>query len=368
MEKALIWDLPTRVFHWLLVIAFVVAWISYDDNRFLFFHVFAGYTFLGLLVFRLVWGVIGTHYARFHSFAYDWKSVTAYLVGLLNGRAMRHIGHNPAGGWAIFLLLVLGLLMSIAGVLVLSGEEGHGPFAEFVSFSTGIIAREAHRFLSWSMLGLIAIHVGGVIVESLIHKENLVWSLITGQKEAAAGVARVHGHHLLGLAMVAFVVTSSLVYFRGYLEETADHLYQPFQGPVLPDNALWREECGDCHFAFHPTLLPERSWERIFAEQHEHFGDDLDLDVDTLTELLEFHKKYSSESQLTEPARKILYYTPEGETPIRVTETNYWIEKHKDIAEVYWKNEKVGTKSNCAACHLDSDKGTYEDSNMRLPD
>ena len=365
---ATIWDLPTRVFHWLMVAAFAVAWLTYDDNRFLYVHVFSGYSLLGLLLFRLVWGFIGTHYARFHTFAHNWKSVTEYLLALLNGRAMRHVGHNPAGGWAIFLMLALGLLVSVTGVLTLGGEEGHGPLAPFINYNVGIISREIHEYSAWSMLGLVAIHLLGVIVESVAHRDNLIWAMISGRKESAAGAASVHGHHLLGLGILVIITVSLLFYFRGYLVETADDLYQPYQGPELPDNALWRQECGDCHFAFHPTLLPERSWRKVFEQQHEHFGDDLDLSEDTLKELLAFHLKYPAESNLTEPARKILFYTPENETPIRVTETHYWVKKHEDVNPKYWKHKKVKSKANCRACHLDAERGTYEDSDMRLPD
>ena len=366
-SKPIIWDLPTRVFHWLLVLSFILAWLSYDDNRFLFVHVFAGYVFLGLLVFRFVWGVIGTHYARFHTFAYDWKSVSAYLKGLLTGEAMRHIGHNPIGGWAIFLLLSLGIIVGVTGALTLGGEEGHGPLRGLISFEIGIISREVHEIVAWSMLGFALIHLLGVIVESVIHKDNLIWSMITGRKDTSAGVLNVHGHHLMGLSIVAIICVSALFYFRGYLTETADHLYQPYEGPVLPDNALWREVCGECHFAYHPSLLPIRSWKKIFATQHEHFGDDIDLEPETIAELLKFHLDYAAESELDEPSRKILFYTPSNETPLRVTETHYWVKKHEDIEDVYWKHPKVKTKGNCSACHLDSEQGTYEDSDMRLP-
>lgn len=365
--RSVIWDLPTRLFHWFIVLSFVMAWLTYDDNRFLFFHVFSGYVFIGLLLFRLLWGFIGTHYARFHSFAYDWGSVSAYLKALLNGSAMRHIGHNPAGGWAIFFMLVLGMIIGFTGIFTLSGEEGHGMFRGWVSFDVGVASHGLHETLAWIMLGMVALHLLGVLVESLVHRENLIWSMITGHKESDAGVASVHGHHLLGLTIVLIVSVSALVYFRGYLNETADNLYQPYKGPELPDNAQWREQCGECHFAYHPTLLPRRSWEKIFAEQHEHFGDDLDLDEDTYNELLKFHVDNAAETLLTEPAHRILSLTPDNETPIRVTETHYWVKKHKDIPEYYWKHKKVRTKGNCSACHLDSDKGTYEDSDMRLP-
>ena len=366
-STAVIWDIPTRVFHWLLVASFTVAWLSYDDNRFLFFHVYAGYVFFGLLIFRFVWGLIGTHYARFHTFAYDWTSVWEYIKALITGRAARHIGHNPIGGWAILLMLVLGVLVSIAGMLTFGGEEGHGPLGGWISFDIGMDAREAHEVLAWTMLAVTIIHLAGVIIESLIHKDNLIWAMVTGRKDDAAGVISVRGHHYLGLIMVTVVSVSAALYFRGYLVETADNLYMPYKGPSLPDSALWREECGSCHFAFHPTLLPERSWRAIFEQQHEHFGDDLDLENDTYQELLDFHVQNAAESKLSEPAHKVLLFEDPTSVPLRVTETKYWKHKHEDIEEIYWKSKKVKAKGNCTACHLDAKQGTFEDSDMRLP-
>jgi len=366
-STAIIWDSPTRIFHWLLVTSFAIAWISYDDNRFLFFHVYGGYVFFGLLIFRLIWGIIGTHYARFHTFAYDWSSVWEYIKGLLNGKAARHIGHNPIGGWAIFLMLALGFLVSIAGILTFGGEEGHGPMRGWVNFEIGMYAREAHEILAWTMLAVTVVHLLGVIIESLIHKDNLIWAMFTGRKDDTAGVVGVRGHHFLGLTIAAVVFISAGVYFRGYLTETADHLYMPYKGPDLPDSAQWRDECGSCHFAFHPTLLPKRSWQAIFKDQHEHFGDDLDLDEDTYQELLAFHVENAAESKLSEPAHKVLLFEDPNSVPIRVTDTKYWKHKHEDIDDVYWKSKKVRTKGNCTACHLDAKQGTFEDSDMRLP-
>ena len=94
-SSARVWDLPTRIFHWLLVLVFGGAFLTSDDNRFLYAHVYCGYALLALLLFRFVWGAVGTHYARFRAFAYDWPSVYAYLKGLLTGSAARHIGQNP---------------------------------------------------------------------------------------------------------------------------------------------------------------------------------------------------------------------------------------------------------------------------------
>jgi len=367
VTKVVIWDLPTRVFHWLLLTSYVIAWISYDDNRFLYFHVFAGYVFFGLLLFRLLWGFVGTRYARFHSFAHSWSSVTEYLKGLLNGQAMHFIGHNPAGGYAIFGMLMLGFIISISGLLTLAGEEGHGPLQGMVNYTVGIASHSVHEILAWVMLLLTVIHVLGVIVESIWHKENLIWAMLSGKKEAAAGTSSIQGHHFLGISIAVIVIIYALVYFKGYLTETADNLYQPYKGAVLADNTSWRENCTECHFAFHPSLLPARSWQKIFDTQHEHFGDDLDLGEDTLAELLKFHLDNAAEQGATEPARKILYYTPRDDTPLRITETLYWKRKHRDIDDTYWKHDSVKSRGNCSACHLDAKQGTYEDSAMRLP-
>jgi cytochrome b len=365
-DTSLIWDLPTRVFHWLLVLAYAVAWLSFDDNRYLYVHVFAGYAFLALLVFRIIWGIVGSHYARFHAFAYDWPSVTAYLKGLLTGSAARHLGHNPAGGWAIFAMLVLGFAVALSGMMVFGGEEGHGPLKSVLSFDVGTAAKDVHEVLAWSMLVLTALHLAGVVFESLFHKENLVWAMICGHKDGGEG-KRVSTHGVVGVLLLAGAIVAGLVYFRGYLVETADKPFRPFAGPQLPDNETWRKECGDCHLAFHPTLLPARSWQRLMETQDKHFGDDLALDDTTVAEIADFLVNNAAETKLTEPAHKMMRTIEADQTPLRITETPYWRQKHGEIDERYWKDAKVKSKANCAACHLDANEGTFEDSDMRLP-
>lgn len=368
-SKTLIWDLPTRVFHWLMVLAFALAWITHDDDRFLYFHVFAGYVFLGLLVFRLLWGVIGSHYSRFHSFAHDFGSVLEYVKALLNGRAMRYIGHNPAGGWAIFLMIAMGLIVALSGALALGGEERHGFLAGIIDFRLGIYAHLVHGWLAWAMLAVTAVHLLGVLVESKLHRENLIWTMISGRKQAEAesvgGIQR--GHHVIGVTLLSLVILAALGYFRGYLQQNADDLYLPYKGPVLADNDTWRSECSDCHMAYHPSLLPKRSWQQLLAGQHEHFAEDLDLDDETIDELMAFFMANSAEQGLTEPSTKILFYTPADETPLRISETHYIKRKHAEIDEACWSQPQVLSRANCNACHLDAEQSTYEDSDMHLP-
>lgn len=121
------------------------------------------------------------------SFAYDWPSVRVYLKGLVNGQAARHIGHNPGGARAIFIMLGLGVLVSVSGLMVLGGEENHSPLAGLITPQAGEAAHEAHEVLSNLMLALVFIHVGGVLVESFIHCENLIWSMIQESKKPLLG-------------------------------------------------------------------------------------------------------------------------------------------------------------------------------------
>lgn len=366
-QRILIWDLPTRAFHWLLVASFIGAWLTFDDNRYLDIHVYVGYVWFGLLVFRLIWGAIGGHYSRFHAFAHDWRSVWHYLKGLLNGEAARHLGHNPAGSWAIFALLVAGLLVSVTGVLTLGGEERHGPLAAWIPFQVGFNAHILHLILAWLLLGVVGAHLLGIIIESVLHRDNLIAAMITGYKAGPHGSRGVDQRGVVAIIMLAMVFAGALVMFSGYLEQTPERPYIPFEGQVLADNARWRTECGDCHLAFHPSLLPARSWQALMAGQDDHFGDDLGLDADSRAEILTFLVSNASENHQSEAAWMMDRSVAIDQAPLRVTEVAFWKRKHGKISPEVWKSNKVKSKANCAACHLDADKGTFEDAGMRIP-
>ena len=366
-KKVLIWDVPTRVFHWAMVLMFIIAVISHDDNRYLDVHVFAGYCLFGLIVFRLLWGVVGTHYARFATFAYTPKEVMRYLKSLFTHSLRHYIGHNPAGAWAIFLLIFISLSLSVTGLLVLGGEERHGPLAGMLSFRQSVPFRVAHEALAYGMLALVFVHVSGVILESILHKENLIGAMFRGTKWVAGRSAKVPAHYLLGMSMLMVLVAYGLVNFSGYITETADKPYIPYQGAELPQNKIWNEACGECHLAFHPSLLPVRSWQITLDEQENHFEEDLMLEEGVISELRVFVENNSSEKEQSEAAWRINTTVRIDETPKRITTLKYWRKKHEDINLSVWQQENVNSKMNCSACHLDAEFGTFEDSAMRIP-
>lgn len=358
--KILVWDIPTRLFHWTLALGFTGAWLSSDSDEWLGVHVFCGYWVLALVIFRLVWGFIGTHYARFESFPFAPKAAIAYLGDVFRHRAERHIGHNPAGSLAIYGLLGLALAIGVTGILTLGGEEQHGIAAGWISFEQGEMFKELHEGLAVAMLLLVIGHITGVVVESKLHRENLAASMVTGIKltDDATPQPTAKPHALLAMVMAAAMLGLGGWWFTTQV---------PFKGAQLPDNAQWREECGSCHVAYYPALLPSRSWGRVMAEQGKHFGTDLALDPATSAAIVGFLKANAAEKHATEAGYKIDRSLQPHAVPLRITETPYWRKKHHDIQETVWQSPKVKSKANCDACHSDAKAGTFEDGAMQLP-
>jgi len=178
-----VWDPLVRFFHWALVSAFTVAYITEDD--FLTIHSWAGYLILALLFIRFIWGFVGTRYARFSDFFYRPEEIVQFLKDTMQLRARRYLGHNPAGGAMVFLLMFSLLMVTVSGVLLLGAEEQAGPLAHWFTQSESFWAgalEEVHEFFANFTLFLVFVHVAGVVVESLIHKENLVSAMVSGFK------------------------------------------------------------------------------------------------------------------------------------------------------------------------------------------
>lgn len=169
-QRIRVWDLPTRLFHWTLAASFAVAWVTHESERLMNIHITAGYFMLGLIGFRLVWGFVGNRHARFKEFVRSPSAVARYLTSLIEGRPEHHLGHNPAGAIVIVLLLALGVGTSVSGWFALDDFGGK-------------LFEELHESLAGVMLAVVGLHLAGVIVSSLLHRENLVKAMITGYKE-----------------------------------------------------------------------------------------------------------------------------------------------------------------------------------------
>ena len=184
-QDVTVWDPLVRVFHWLLVIAFFIAYFVTEED-YLQVHIWAGYIVLGLVVFRTVWGFVGPKYARFSNFLYSPALVLSYLLELLRSRARRYLGHSPAGGAMVLLLLLSLLATTITGLMVYGAEQSAGPLAGMMGSLAGNgeaeWAEELHEFFANLTLGLVILHIAGVLLASFSHKENLARAMVTGRK------------------------------------------------------------------------------------------------------------------------------------------------------------------------------------------
>ena len=198
----LVWDAPVRVFHWLLVLCFAGAWLTADSERWRLAHITLGYTSAALVGFRLLWGLVGTCYARFSSFVHGPRAAWAYLRSLPGARPQHHVGHNPAGAMAIVALLGLVLTVSALGWAI---EADLG----------GDWLAELHEGAASLMLGIAALHVLGVAIGSLVHRENLVRAMIDGRKRNEPGEGIRRPWRPLAVLMLAAVLAFWAVQWQG---------------------------------------------------------------------------------------------------------------------------------------------------------
>ena len=207
-----VWDPLVRIGHWTLVAAFFIAYFTEEDL--LTQHVWAGYTVAGVVLFRVLWGFIGTENARFKNFVRSPGTTLRYLVDIARNRAKRYIGHNPAGGAMIVALIASLAVTTWSGLEIYAIEENAGPLAGFSAQSnlgdssfelvgTAYASEdddsddehesaeefweEVHEASANVTLFLVLLHVAGVLLASFTHRENLIKAMLTGRKKSPSG-------------------------------------------------------------------------------------------------------------------------------------------------------------------------------------
>ena len=172
MEKKLIYDLPTRIFHWLFSLLFVVAFLITktidDDNPLFSYHMLAGLTLGVLVLLRIIWGFIGTRYAKFSSFALKPCELIEYFKRILSGDKKKWVGHNPASSWAALVMMSSALLLAISGILMTSGYKK--------------LFEDAHEIVANVFLITVLLHIAGVLLHSFRHKDSISLAMINGKK------------------------------------------------------------------------------------------------------------------------------------------------------------------------------------------
>lgn len=176
-----IWDLPTRLFHWALVLAIFICWYSMEVRQ-LSLHKYSGLFVLFLLVFRFLWGLVGSETARFkHFITTPWAALN-YLKKSFSNNSNTHAGHNPAGGWMVMLMLFVIFLQVLMGMFANDDIGFNGPFADLVLKEQSDLATKIHVWLFNVILALIWLHLVAVFFYVLVKMQNIVKAMLTGSK------------------------------------------------------------------------------------------------------------------------------------------------------------------------------------------
>lgn len=211
MEKKLIWDMPTRLFHWLLVASIVAQYFTAEvlDNA-IQWHFYIGYFTLGLILFRVIWGFVGTTYAKFSQFVHGPKATLNYAKTLTNKNSTPHAGHNPMGAWMVLALLSLIALQAVSGLFISDDIFSDGPYFSAVSESTQSTMSFIHHNVFNVIIIAVALHIAAIVFYAVFKKQRLVPAMVHGKKATTA--PGISSSKLL-VALVVALLVAGVVYY-----------------------------------------------------------------------------------------------------------------------------------------------------------
>lgn len=181
-----VWDLPTRIFHWLIVVLVLAQWASAQWNWLpMTFHFYAGYTTVALVIARIAWGVVGSQSSRFSAFVHGPTTLARYLAQARTRAPERIAGHNPLGGWAVLAMLAALLFQGVTGLFSSDDIALYGPLSEQVSAQTMKLMTRLHKQSADVLLILIGIHLLAIAWHALFKRENLIGPMFSGRKRLA---------------------------------------------------------------------------------------------------------------------------------------------------------------------------------------
>jgi cytochrome b len=359
-----VWDLGVRLFHWLLLITVIVgAWTGFfGAANLLTIHLIAGVAAGILVVWRAIWGVLGSTYARFGAFLPYPRAVLGRLSELRNRTYRRYLSHNPLGALMVFALLSLIFLLAISGAVSLGGELKQGPLASATTYAVGVDGRRIHKLLAYGLIGLIVLHLLGVAFETSISKERIILAMFDGYKGAdgVEELARKPSHP--ALALFLFILAAGGAGAAGVLFSMAPALGVP---PVALD-PNYVKECGECHFPYPPSLASAQTWATLLDTLDHHFGEDASVSNETKKFLSNYLVNQSSEHFDTRAAH--VFAQTDRADPLRITSTPFWRRYHRNIPNAVFASKAVGTKGACDACHRDASTGRFDPQAIKIPE
>ncbi len=366
--KTYVWSFLGRLSHWMLVGSFFACYISSFYENLLTLHISIGIIVFGMLLMKIVWGVIGPKYARWSDFDFKIKHLKYYFIEKIKYR-YRDIpaGHNPASSWFAFLVTWFGIFCCLSGFILYGVQEGNGLFSFLnASFISKVdIINNIHYILVYILLFMITAHITGVLIEQFYHKTNMVMAMVSGFKKAKGeDISTTFRMKFLGSLYIVVVIAIAYYSYCSTNNVFTKSIYDKIN--YKAENYNFYFECSNCHNLIPPFLLPKESWVQLMKDQHNHYNEDLELDALLARDIEKYIVANSSEKStressyyLTKEIKKSKAYT--------ITKTNYWKKIHSKIPKEVFNSDLVETKVNCVACHKDFEAGLLSDINIKYP-
>jgi len=211
-----VWDLPTRLFHWLLVVMVAVSFITGNiGGNAMQYHEWSGFAILILLTFRITWGFVGSRTSRFRDFVKGPAAVWRYATALARGKSERYLGHNPLGGWSVLAMLLALFVQAATGLFANDDIITEGPLFLWVSKPVSDWLSGIHRLNRVLIMALVATHLAAVLFYLVIERENLIQPMLTGIKYRSSGETAPPAASI-GLAAVVAAAAGVLLYLLIY--------------------------------------------------------------------------------------------------------------------------------------------------------
>lgn len=228
-NRALVWDLPIRLFHWLFAAGFIsaafIALLLGDDSPLFPFHAIIGLVLVFLVALRVIWGFIGSRYARFSAIPYSPRSLATYVGSAVIGRAKRYVGANPGSAYAALAMMLLVIGLAITGIMLGKGNES---------------VKDLHEILAYAMLAVVGAHLLGIVMHTLHHRENIAASMVHGFQRGDASVGIGSPRRLAGAALIVLTIA-----WTGLLLAQYDSATQTTQLPLIAGTLQLGEVEGD---------------------------------------------------------------------------------------------------------------------------
>ena len=352
--KSYIWTFVNRFLHYFLILTFALSYFSADINALFAVHIVCGVLFGAGVILRVLWGFVGTKHSRFRDFQY--RGILEYLASIL-GEKKHYIGHIPASSVAIILIFVLGFLVVLSGLLQYGAEQNGGIFsAFFFEYRKFYALEDLHSLVANVLLGVIGIHICGSLIDKFWSKSDAIDSMISGYKRTTKDESvalnltqkRIFGFYLVFLlALFLYLLYPKNALLR---PSTQDFFTQDSSKIAFRE---YKQECGSCHIAYAPFLLPKVAWDSMMSDLENHFGDDASLEEDAHTAILGFLEKYSSLDT------KFSHKIARDSTILAISQTPYWEDAHRKLNPKIFKTEAIKSKANCQTCHKDAESGIF---------